>query len=100
MPVTSRSAAATLGTASSDLATHLLALGVLLALYDGAEVLLKPVFGAPADRIGPRPALLGGLLGLAAVSAPFVLVGNPAWLGVARFAPPPPPQRSPRRPEP
>ena len=53
------SIAATLGTASSDLVTHLLALGVLLALYDGAEVLLKPVFGSLADRIGPRPVLLG-----------------------------------------
>ena len=80
------SIAATLGTASPDLVTHLLALGVLLALYDGAEVLLKPVFGSLADRIGPRPVLLGGLLGFAAASAAFVLVGSPASLGTARFA--------------
>jgi hypothetical protein len=31
----------------------LLVLGVLLALYDGAEVVLKPVFGALSDRVGP-----------------------------------------------
>jgi len=52
------SIAATLGL-GPDLAEHLLALGVLLALYDGAEVLLKPAFGALADRIGPRPVLVG-----------------------------------------
>jgi MFS family permease len=80
------SIAATLGVTSPDLATHLLALGVLLALYDGAEVLLKPVFGSLADRVGSRPVLLGGLLGFAVASAAFVLAGNPAWLGAARFA--------------
>ncbi len=28
-------------------------------MYDGAEVLRKPVFGSLSDRIGPRPVLLG-----------------------------------------
>jgi len=61
----------------------LLELGVLLALYDGAEVLLKPAFGALADRIGARPVLLGGLLGFAAASA----FSPAASALVARFSP-------------
>ncbi len=51
--------AANLGAEGSDLHTSLLYLGVLLALYDGAEVILKPVFGTLADRIGARPVLIG-----------------------------------------
>lgn len=71
---------------TGDLGSQLITLGILLALYDGAEILLKPVFGALADRIGLRPVLLGGLFAFALASAAFVLVGNPALLGVARFA--------------
>ncbi|PKW17498.1 MFS transporter [Saccharopolyspora spinosa] len=63
----------------------LLALGLLLAVYDGAEVVLKPVFGAVTDRIGPRPVLFGGLLAFAGASAAFVLAGDPAAVGLARF---------------
>ncbi|MEV4146035.1 MFS transporter [Amycolatopsis sp. NPDC049691] len=63
----------------------LLTLGLLLAVYDGAEVVLKPVFGALADRVGPRPVLLGGLVAFAVASAAFVLAGDPALVGVTRF---------------
>ncbi|GAA4846465.1 hypothetical protein GCM10025787_30770 [Saccharopolyspora rosea] len=63
----------------------LLAVGVLLAVYDGAEVLLKPVFGALADRVGARPVLLGGLLAFCAASAAFVAAGDPAAVGAARL---------------
>ena len=68
-----------------DPAGSLLYLGLLLALYDGAEVVLKPVFGTLADRIGARPVFLGGLLGFAAASALFVVVGDSDWLWSARL---------------
>jgi MFS family permease len=64
------------------LQTNLLTLGLLLAIYDGAEVVLKPLFGSLADRIGPRPVLLGGLIAFAVASSAFVLIDNVA---VARF---------------
>ncbi len=66
--------------------TSLLELGVLLALYDGAEVIGKPAFGALADRIGARPVLLGGLLAFAVASAGFVVAGEPDALAAARLA--------------
>ena len=77
------SIAANLG--SLDTGESLLALGILLAVYDGAEVVLKPVFGALADRIGPRPVLLGGLIAFAVASGAFVLGGDPTTVGLARL---------------
>ncbi|MFJ5975148.1 MFS transporter [Streptomyces sp. NPDC093060] len=77
--------AASLGAESKDAVTSLLVLGGLLALYDGAEVLLKPVFGTLADRIGARPVLLGGLVGFAGASALYVVADSPGWLWAARF---------------
>jgi DHA1 family tetracycline resistance protein-like MFS transporter len=80
------SIAASLGGITGTGHTSLLALGVLLAVYDGAEVLLKPVFGSLADRIGPRPVLLGGLVAFALASAAFVLAGaSTGGIGLARF---------------
>ncbi|MEU8225302.1 MFS transporter [Kribbella sp. NPDC048915] len=76
--------AANLGGSSSDAVTSLLGLGVLLALYDGAEVVLKPVFGTIADRIGARRMLLFGLCGFAIASGLYVLVDRTGWLWAAR----------------
>ncbi|WP_086723596.1 MFS transporter [Streptomyces carpinensis] len=77
--------AANLGGFSHDAITSLLVLGGLLALYDGAEVLLKPVFGSLADRIGARPVILGGLVAFALASAAYAVAGSPAWLWAARL---------------
>jgi MFS transporter, DHA1 family, tetracycline resistance protein len=79
------SIAASLGGYTGSEHMSLLALGVLLAIYDGAEIVLKPVFGSLADRIGPRPVLLGGLVAFAVASAAFVLAADPGLVGVARF---------------
>lgn len=61
-------------------------LGLLLGIYDGAEVVLKPVFGALADRAGAKPVMVGGLALFAAASAGFVIGGDPHLLAVARLA--------------
>lgn len=77
--------AANLGGFSDDAVTSMLVLGGLLALYDGAEVVLKPVFGTLADRVGARPVLLGGLIAFAVASALYAAVGSPDWLWAARL---------------
>ena len=64
----------------------LLGLGVLLGIYDGAEVLLKPVFGAVVDRRGAKPVMVGGLVAFSLASALFVAGGDAHFLGTARFA--------------
>jgi MFS family permease len=77
--------AANLGGFSRNGVTSLLALGGLLALYDGAEVLLKPIFGGLADRIGAHPVLVGGLLAFALASGVYAVADSPGWLWAARL---------------
>ncbi|MEV6113721.1 MFS transporter [Streptomyces sp. NPDC052109] len=77
--------AANLGGHAAGAVTSLLVLGGLLALYDGAEAVLKPVFGTLADRVGARPVLIGGLVAFAAASALYALADSPGWLWAARL---------------
>ena len=77
--------AGTLGTTTSGTAASLLTLGALLAIYDGAEVVLKPVFGTLADRVGARTVLLGGLLVFGIASLAYAVADDSALLWAGRF---------------
>lgn len=60
-------------------------LGVFLALYDVAELVLKPVFGALSDRVGPKPVIVSGLVVFAAASAFGVFTSGPVGLALVRL---------------
>lgn len=77
--------AANLGSFTAGRGESLLVLGGLLALYDLAEVVLKPVFGALSDRVGAKKVLLGGLIGFAVASVLFAASDDPGLLWVARL---------------
>jgi len=79
------SIAAGLGSQSGNIGLTLLNLGILLALYDVAEVFLKPVFGALSDRIGAKPVVVGGLLAFAALSLIGLGAADPLVLALARL---------------
>jgi MFS family permease len=63
----------------------LLRLGLLVAVYDLAEVFLKPVFGALADHVGPKRVVVGGLLAFSVVSLIGGLVPGSVTLIPVRF---------------
>ncbi len=77
--------ASVLGSESEDIGLSLLGLGAVLALYDVAEVFLKPIFGALSDRIGAKPVIVGGLLGFVAASLIALISPTPLVLALARL---------------
>ncbi|HTI32695.1 MAG TPA: MFS transporter [Miltoncostaea sp.] len=77
--------ASVLGAESEDVGLSLLGLGVALALYDLAEVVLKPFFGALSDRIGPKPVIVGGLVAFAGVSLVAVIHPSSIMLALVRL---------------
>ena len=79
------SIAAGLGAQSGNIGLTLLNLGILLALYDVAEVFLKPVFGALSDRIGTKPVVVGGLVAFAVLSLIGLGAADPLVLALARL---------------
>lgn len=78
--------AAALGTETENLGLAFATLGLILATYDIAEVILKPVFGTLSDRVGVKPVIVGGLLVFAAASLLGVFAASPLLLALARLA--------------
>ncbi len=77
--------ASVLGAETDDIGLSLLGLGLVLALYDVAEVVLKPVFGALSDRIGAKPVIVGGLIAFVAASLIALISAAPVALAIARL---------------
>jgi MFS transporter, ACDE family, multidrug resistance protein len=59
-------------------------IGVLIAVYDFAEILAKPVFGGLADKKGMKQAMLGGIILFILASAMYAFI-SPKLLIVVRF---------------
>ncbi len=78
--------AANLGAYALGRHDSLLELGLVLGVYDAAEVVLKPVFGAVVDRRGAKKVMVGGLVAFGIASAAFAVGGDPNLLGAARLA--------------
>jgi len=79
------SIAAGLGAEFDSLGSSLLTLGLLLAVYDVAEVILKPVFGTLSDRIGAKPVILGGLVVFTIMSLLGIFANSALALGLVRL---------------
>ena len=59
-------------------------IGLLIAAYDAAEVVAKPLFGAIADRRGMKQTMLAGI-GVFVIASLAYLVVNPRLLVLIRF---------------
>ncbi|MGO4296219.1 MFS transporter [Glutamicibacter sp. MCAF14] len=79
------SIAAGLGSEFGSLGTSLLTLGILLAVYDLAEVILKPIFGTLSDQIGSKPVIIGGLIVFTLMSSIGIFAQTPLALGLVRL---------------
>jgi len=59
-------------------------IGVLIAVYDFAEIIAKPVFGAVADRQGMKRTMLAGIAVFTVASLLYLFI-DPRLLIVVRF---------------
>ncbi len=59
-------------------------IGLLIAAYDLAEIIAKPIFGAVADRQGMKRTMLAGILVFTLASLSYLIV-DPRLLVLVRF---------------
>jgi MFS family permease len=77
--------AVNLPTYAEQVGVGLAVIGLLIAAYDFAEVVAKPVFGALADRQGMKRTMLAGIAVFTLASISYMWV-SPGLLIVVRFA--------------
>lgn len=73
-----------LPTYAKEVGIGLAYIGVLIAVYDFAEIIAKPIFGALGDHVGMKKTMLAGiaLFTIASILYPFI---NPQLLIAVRF---------------
>lgn len=76
--------AVNLPTYAAAVGVGLAMIGVLIAIYDFAEILAKPVFGALADKQGMKRTMLAGITVFTLASLLFPII-DPRLLIVVRF---------------
>ena len=59
-------------------------IGLLIAAYDFAEIISKPIFGALADRQGMKRTMLIGIVVFISASLLYLVI-DPRWLLAVRF---------------
>ena len=76
--------AVNLPTYAKEVGVGLAFIGLLIAAYDFAEIIAKPIFGILGDRVGMKKTMLAGiaLFTLASILYPFI---NPQLLIMVRF---------------
>ncbi len=67
---------------AKEAGTGFLGIGILIALYDLAEVFAKPVFGFIADRKGMKATMIAGLLLFSLSSLLFIFIDPQMLFGV------------------
>lgn len=77
--------AVNLPTYAEKVGVGLAMIGLLIAAYDFAEVIAKPIFGSLADRVGMKKTMLMGILVFTLASFSFLVI-DPRLLLLVRFA--------------